>query len=159
MAAAAAVVAAVYFNNRERVAERQMAALRDNLRTQTVELNRMQDAMAILESANSQEVSFGAGPKGRVFVHPTMGVLLMATNLPPAPAGKAYELWVIPKGGAPAPAGMFQSQPNGSAMFLRPGAVDMSGTAAVAVTMENDAGSNTPTAPILIMAPLAGAPQ
>ena len=101
--AAAALIAAFYFNSRERTAEQQMAALRDSVRSQTVQLTKMEEAMAILESAGSKEVSFGAGPKGRVFVHPTMGVLLMATNLPPAPAGKAYEMWIIPKGGAPRP--------------------------------------------------------
>ena len=36
-----------------------------------------------------------------------MGMLLIASNLPQAPSGKAYELWLIPKAKAqarPAPA-------------------------------------------------------
>jgi anti-sigma-K factor RskA len=79
-------------------------------------------------------------------------ILLMATNLPPAPAGKAYEMWVIPKGGKPEPAGMFQSATNGTAMHilhrgLAPGAT-------VAVTMEIETGVDSPTLPIVIGVPL-----
>ena len=44
--------------------------------------------MTIMNGANTREVTFGAGTKGRVFVNPSSGVVLMATNLPPAPAGK-----------------------------------------------------------------------
>ena len=158
-AAAAAIAISVYLNARERDAEQQLASLRREIRSQTIELTTLQEAMAILESTGTKEVSFGAGPRGRVFVHPTMGVLLMANNLPPAPAGKAYEMWLVPKGGNPVPAGMFQSDANGTAVYLRPGAVDVASTAAVAVTMEKEAGANTPTMPILIAAPLASAPQ
>ncbi len=34
-------------------------------------------------------------------------MMLMAGNLAPVPAGKAYELWIIPTQGAPMPAGIF----------------------------------------------------
>ena len=43
---------------------------------------------------------------------------LMASNLPPVPPGKAYELWVIPPQGAPVNAGVFKPDEHGNAMML-----------------------------------------
>ena len=89
-------------------------------------------------------------------MNPGKGVLLVASNLPPAPAGKVYEMWVIPKGAGakPIPAGLFQSQTDGTAMHLQPPTGDLTNTAAVAVTLEDQAGATTPTMPILIVAAL-----
>ena len=81
-----------------------------------------------------------------------MGVLLIASNLPALPAGKTYEMWVIPKGGMPRPAGLFQSGPQGTAMHILPGAVDP--TVTLAVTVEPDSGSASPTSDILFTARL-----
>jgi hypothetical protein len=80
-----------------------------------------------------------------VFLDPARGVLLLASNLPPAPAGKTYEMWVIPKAtGKPVPAGLFQSAADGTAIHVLPGPVDVAGTAAVAVTMNVAAGATVP---------------
>jgi anti-sigma-K factor RskA len=82
----------------------------------------------------------------------------MASNLPPAPAGKLYEMWMIPKNGNPLPAGLFQSETNGTAMHIRRGAVDLNETGAVAVTVENEQGADQPTSQPLIVAALANLP-
>ena len=74
-------------------------------------------------------------------------MLLIASNLPPAPAGKIYEMWLLPKGGKPQPAGLFQSENDGTAMHVQPGAVDVQTLAAVAVTLEVEAGTTEPTLP------------
>ena len=159
-AAAAAVLAcfaAVYFSGRENQYALEARDLRERLGRQTIELARLNEAFAILSGPDTTVTTFGAGhapPKGKVFVNPTQGVLLIASNLPPAPSGKAYEMWVIPKGGKPAPAGMFQSQADGSAMHVQLGAVDPAATAAVAVTLEDEAGAPQPTSTPLIAAPL-----
>jgi anti-sigma-K factor RskA len=79
----------------------------------------------------------------------------MASNLPPAPSGKLYEMWMIPKTGKPVAAGMFQSQTDGTAMHVRRGAVDLDATGAVAVTVENESGADQPTTSPLIVAPVA----
>ena len=84
-------------------------------------------------------------------MNPTSGVLLIATNLPPAPAGKAYEMWIIPKGAKPVPAGMFQSQADGTAMHVQRGPVDVNGVT-IAVTLEDEAGAAQPTSAILFAA-------
>ncbi len=109
-------------------------------------------AFAILSGPRTTEVSFGGG---KVFVNPTRGVLLIASNLPRTAADKIYEMWIIPKGAKPVPAGLFQSQNDGSAMHVRQGTVDLASTAAVAVTVENEAGADQPTTTPLIVANLA----
>jgi anti-sigma-K factor RskA len=123
---------------------------------------RSRAALAILYGPRTVEASFGGAqtqpPRGTVFVNPSQGVLLIASNLFPTPADKIYEMWLIPKGAKPIPAGLFQSARDGQAMHLRPGAVDMASTAAVAVTVENEAGALQPTTTPLIVAALPATP-
>jgi anti-sigma-K factor RskA len=120
---------------------------------------RARAAFAILYGPNTVEASFGGSqplpPRGKVFVNSSQGVLLIASNLPPAPAEKIYEMWLIPKGARPVPAGLFQSRGDGEAMHIRRGNVDVASTAAVAVTVEDRAGADQPTTTPLIVAALA----
>ncbi len=155
VAAALCLVAAFYFSGRERDVSGQLIRVREQSRAQTIELARLQEAFSILNAAGTTVGSFGEGqPKGKVFVNPTRGVLLIANNLPPAPAGKRYEMWLIPKGAKPVRAGLFQSDPDGRAMHIQPGPVDLTAGGAVAVTLENEPGADQPTSAPLIVAPL-----
>jgi anti-sigma-K factor RskA len=63
-------------------------------------------------------------------------------------------MWVIPKSGKPASAGLFQSGSDGSAMHMRSGPVDVAATGAVAVTVENEGGVEQPTSQPVIVAAL-----
>jgi hypothetical protein len=117
-------------------------------------LGQMSDAVRMMAEPETKQVTFGQGPKGRVLVNPNRGVLFLASNLPPAPAGKIYELWIIPKGGAPKPSGLFQSDANGNAMHMVPGPVDVASTSAFAVSVEPEAGSQAPTTTPIIVAPV-----
>ncbi len=131
----------------------------DEMRTQQNEITRLTEAFAILNGLDTREAAFGGAqprpPRGKVYLNPAQGVLLIASNLPPAPLGKLYEMWVIPRGGRPVAAGLFQSQSDGSAMHVRRGAVDVESTGAVAVTVENEAGADQPTSQPLIVAALS----
>jgi anti-sigma-K factor RskA len=118
-------------------------------------LAQMQDAVRLMTEPATRHVTFGKGPQGRVLVNPARGVLLLASNLPQLPQGKTYELWIIPKGGAPRPAGLFQSDPNGNAMHFVAGPVDVASTGAVAVSVEPETGSPAPTTTPIIVAPVA----
>lgn len=129
--------------------------MRDDRQQTLARSAQMENAMRMMAEPETRQVTFGKGPQGRVLVSPKRGVLLLASNLPPAPAGKTYELWIIPKGGAPRPAGLFQSDQSGNAMHLAPGPVDMGTTAAVAVSLEPEAGSTAPTTTPIIVTPLA----
>jgi len=152
-AAALCLVAAFYFSGRQRDVSDQLEQARRQVRVQTIELARLNEAFSILNAPGTTVGSFGEGlPKGKVFVNSSKGVLLIASNLPPATAGKRYEMWVIPKGGKPVRAGMFQSETDGTAMHIQPGPVDATTLGAVAVTLENEAGADQPTSTPLIVA-------
>jgi anti-sigma-K factor RskA len=154
LATALSLFAAFYFSARERQFAENALVMRDQMRRQTIELTRLNEAFSILSGPETLEVGFGQGPKGKVYIDRSRGVLLIAANLPPAPAGKIYEMWTIPKGpGAkPVPAGLFQGQ-NGTAMHIQPGAVDPN-LGIVAVTIENEGGSLQPTSTPVIAASL-----
>src|ERR1022692_3616451 len=120
--AAGALIAAIVFNVRAHRASAELAQAAAELQrvqsesaAQTRELARLNEAFAILNQSDAKQVVFGGAapqpPRGRVFLDPARGVLLLASNLPPAPTGKTYEMWVIPKakGSKPVPAGLFQS--------------------------------------------------
>jgi hypothetical protein len=152
--------AVFYFSGREREFAQLSVRLDQQLRTQTIELTRLNEAFAILNGPDTLVTSFGQGqllpPKGKVFLNPSQGVLLIASNLPPLGAGKAYQMWVIPNGGkgTPIPAGTFQSEAGGNAMHIRRGPVDVSAAPVIAVTVEPEAGSPAPTSQPLFAAGL-----
>ena len=143
-----------------RASNEQREEARRELLASRGQLLKVQEALRLLNEPETVQATFGGGPalppRGRIFVNPSRGVLLIASNLPPAPAGKTYEMWVIPKKGNPVPAGLFQSDTQGNALHLLPGPVNRSQTAAIAVTVEPEAGSPAPTTKPFIVAPLAG---
>jgi anti-sigma-K factor RskA len=128
------------------------------MRTQTMDLTHRNEALAIVNGSGTMMKSFGEGksqePQGKVFVNPGQGVLLMVSNLPPAPAGKAYQMWVIPKDGNPISGGMFRPEGDGSAMHIERGPMDMHAAGTIAVTVENETGVPRPTSLPLIAAPI-----
>jgi anti-sigma-K factor RskA len=163
--AACALIATVIFSVRAHRASAELAQAGVELgrvqaesASQSRELARLNEAFAILNQPDARQVVFGGAtpqpPRGRVFLDPKRGVLLLASNLPPAPAGKIYEMWVIPKGGKPVPAGLFQSTPDGTALHVLPGAVNVASTAAVAVTLEQASGATVPNLPPVLAAAL-----
>ena len=76
-------------------------------------------------------------------------VTLSVSGLSTAPQGKTYETWVIPKGNAPIPAGLFSG--GGSATVHLRGTVPQN--AIVAVTIERAGGARTPTSSPIFSAP------
>ena len=162
LAIAALGVVALYLGVSGKQYEQTAARLRTELSEQTAQIVSLTEAFAILSGPNTAEASFGGvqpmPPQGKVFLNPVRGVLLIAHNLPRTPADKIYEMWIIPKSAKPVPAGLFQSQ-DGRAMHVQPGAVNVTTTAAVAVTVENAAGADQPTTQPVIVAALPAAPR
>jgi len=156
----ASIVAVVWLNAENQQRDVALAEARSEIRRNAADLASAQSALQFLNEPETKQVVFGQGlqqpPRGRVFVNPRRGVLLIASHLPPAPSGKIYELWVIPKQGVPQPAGLFQSNPQGDALYLRGGALDMTTAGAIAVTLEPASGSNAPTTKPLVVAPVEG---
>ena len=154
LAAACMLVVALWLSVQERRRAGELADARRTLIQISSQRDRMLQALTFLNQPETQQVGFGKGqpapPRGNVFVNPRTGVLLISSNLPHLDPGKIFEMWLIPKGGAPRPAGLFQPTAPGSAFHMLPGPVDVSTLGVVAVTVEPEAGSAGPTtAPII----------
>jgi anti-sigma-K factor RskA len=79
--------------------------------------------------------------------------VLFAAGLPPAPAGKAYEAWVI-AGAAPVAAGLFRvADESGTALHTLPRLDDVARARTFAVTLEPEAGVKAPTGPMVLAGP------
>lgn len=159
-AAASLLIATLWYSTQAQRMRSELTVARRELGQSAGELTRLQAVMEFLNSPDTRQVTFGKGtvqpPRGTILVNPTSGVLLIASNLPPLPSGKTYEMWLIPKGGAPRPAGLFHSDERGSAIHLERGPVDPA-TAAVAVSVEPESGSAAPTTTPIVVAPVPGA--
>ena len=157
LSAACLLLIALWLGVQERQRTTELAEARRELLGVNGERDRLTQALQFLSDPQTQPASFGRGqtapPRGYVFLHPQMGVLLIASNLPAAGQGKTYEMWVIPKGGAPRPAGLFQSD-GMRALHILSGPLDVSTIGTVAVTIEPASGSAAPTMPIVIAAPI-----
>ncbi len=135
---------------------RETAAVRERLQRNEAALREQvavyRNAVELLRDPATRVVELrGAGPSpeasGRVIWHDTAGGQLFVANLPPAPAGKAYELWTL-GGAAPQPAGTFQVDAAGRATHR----VEPAGGPAskFAVTLEPEPGVAAPTGPIVL---------
>lgn len=159
LAAACMVVVALWLSVQQRQTAQELAVARRAAMQATAQRDTLQQALSFLEDPETLPVSFGKGqpapPRGNVFVNRRTGVLLIASNLPQLTAGQIYEMWIIPKGGSPRPAGLFQSGSAGTAFHILPGPVDTATLGAVAVTVEPEAGSAAPTSTPIIVAPVA----
>jgi anti-sigma-K factor RskA len=159
--AAAALIGVVYLGNQSQQRGRELAQLRTELQSTleqqaraNVELTRVRHVLRLLNEAETRLISFGPDepkPRGRVLLNPSRGVVLIASNLPPAPAGRIYEMWILKDGKASA-AGLFQSQPNGTALHIQETPVTLD--TKVAVTLEPESGSAQPTSTPLFVAGL-----
>jgi anti-sigma-K factor RskA len=85
---------------------------------------------------------------GRAFWSPTQGVIFSA-DLPPAPAGRDYQLWVVTRGG-PVSAGLLKPDlPRGLALVT--GTLAAPDPQALAVTLEPAGGVPAPTGPMYLV--------
>ena len=73
------------------------------------------------------------------------GLVVLASNLPPLPAGRIYQLWVLTKEPAPMSAGLLQPDRDGHALMTVVTPVDMPAPVAMAVTIEPAGGVTAPT--------------
>lgn len=136
---------------------RELREKSSQLAQQAAASSRAQQVLDILTARSAQHVVLTAAnahpqPTGRaVYLAASGGLIFQAGNLDPLPAGKTYELWVIPANGqAPIPAGLFRPDAAGSASVILPSLPTGVPAKAFGVTVERAEGSSTPTAPILL---------
>src|SRR5580700_8805351 len=128
LAAACMLVLALWMSVQERRRSAELADARKTILQIDADRDRMMQALSFLNQPETQQVGFGKNKPahGNIFVNPRSGVLLIATNLPPLTPGRIFEMWVIPKGGAPQPAGLFQSTDSGTAYNMLAGPLTLS---------------------------------
>jgi anti-sigma-K factor RskA len=101
----------------------------------------------------------GEGPQPNasavVFFNPeTNQASLLANDLQPLPAGKVYELWLLPPGfpdEKPVAAGIFRVDGRGQAQHKADAPSRLRDYAGVAVTVEDDPGVEVPAGPIVLV--------
>ncbi|MEN8183073.1 MAG: anti-sigma factor [Myxococcota bacterium] len=125
-----------------RVAEQELAAARDTLE--------------VLTGAGARTLALaGTGPAGgasaRAFVDPERGrLLLYVYDLPPAPPGRTYQVWVL-VGDRPVSAGVFDVSPEGGTSYDAQEVDDLAPGVGVAVTIEPEGGVPAPTGPMVLV--------
>jgi anti-sigma-K factor RskA len=127
--------------------EREEAALREQVAI-------YRNAADLLRDPQVQVVTLrGLGPSpeasGRVVWHPVNGGYVFVANLPAAPPGKAYELWTIGDA-APQPAGLFQVDASGRGAHRIPPVEGGTPVKVFAVTLETEAGVQSPQGPMVL---------
>jgi len=123
----------------------------------STQLSQDEERLRLLSAPDAMQVSLSAQselrkPHATAIYSPSQKrLMLVASNLAPVPPGKAYELWLIPMEGAPMPAGVFWPDAHGNAKMMDHVMPHGVVAKAFAVTLENEAGSDKPTSPILIV--------
>lgn len=108
-----------------------------------------QSAMAVLAAADLTRVDLQGAPAapqaaGRALWSRQNGMVFAATNLPPLPAKRIYQVWVV-AGGAPVSAGLVAPDDTGRGVAIFRTLIDVSGPVTVAVTIEPEGGVPAPT--------------
>lgn len=171
VAAGCSFVAGLQFHQRQQVQgviATQQAKM-DDMQKQISQAQPAQEALSTLTAASAMQVALHATPpakpavvvKGAPPVVPPEALaayladkgalVFVATHMAPAPAGKTYELWLLPATGqAPMPAGTFKPDAQGGASVVLPKLPKGVQAKGFGVTVENDGGSSTPTLPIVM---------
>lgn len=152
LAAAAAIIVAVSISMRERNAragmEQQIASIRATLDSTGAALRDRDSLVASLVGPDVQAVSVsgtGPQPSAKYFLDKRASrIVFVANALPPAKAGRIYQLWGIEAGRPPVSLGTFNTDSSGRALAslsVPPGLR----IAVTAVTDEPSGGSAQPT--------------
>ena len=157
IAAAAMSVFVVLLWKENTVLRQSLAVVSDQSMQTSKELEELRRVAAPILSPQAQRITLvsmktAPQPQGKAFyLRNRSNLVFVANNMPSLPPQKAYELWLIPMQGAPMPAGMFKPDARGSATVVNPPIPAGTQAKAFAITIENEAGSSTPTMPIVMM--------
>jgi anti-sigma-K factor RskA len=122
-----------------------------DLRREREQLAHQQEALALMTSPNANVTALaGTDVATRahgkfVYDRNTGRAMLMAYDLPPAPAGKAYQLWFIAEGKPPMPGRVFNTDSAGHAEMSEQLPEEARGASVFAVTLEPSGGVTAPT--------------
>ena len=124
----------------------------DNLKAryakQGSDMQQAKEVMATLLDPEAQRVTLVAAknapqPQGKaIYQRRSRSLIFLASNLPPLPAEKIYELWLIPTSGSPIAAGLFKPDSRGSAAIVNPPLPEGAEAKKFCVTLEPESGSH-----------------
>ncbi len=116
-----------------------------------------QQVLEVLNAPNAQRVTLTATKSqpapsaSTVYLAERGALVLEASHLKPVPAGKAYELWVLPADGSkPVAAGTFRPDAQGFASLVLPKIPSGIAAKGFGLTIEGEEGSPVPTSPIVL---------
>lgn len=104
------------------------------------------DALTVKLAGNSE----APNASGVVKYNGRTGTVVCSANLPPLPAGKVYQLWLIPVNGAPISAGVFGMSDDGHGRMVTTEVPANTQVKAFAVTIESG-GVAQPTGPKVLL--------
>jgi anti-sigma-K factor RskA len=157
LVAAALALMVVFLGKQNAGLREQIAGMQTEAAADQLELRRAHEIVSTLTASDAMRVTLVAAkaqpqPQGKaIYVRDRSDLIFIASNMPAAPAKKAYELWLIPIKGAPIPAGVFKPDARGSATVVNPPLPAGVEAKAFAITIEPEAGSTTPTMPIVMV--------
>jgi anti-sigma-K factor RskA len=138
--------------------DRQLADLRATIAAQQKQLDDSRHVADLLAARDTIVVPLAAQkgePQGtaRVVYNSREGMLMYDGTLPPAPADKVYQIWLVPMKGAPISAGWFTGWPDkpGHMMMKLPAGVTAK---EFAVSLEPAGGMPQPTGPMVLIGPV-----
>ena len=116
----------------------------------------MTPAMTILAATDLMRVDLQGAPAapqaaGRALWSRQSGMVFAATNLPPVPADKTYQVWLVAPAG-PVSAGLVAPDETGRSVGIFRTPVDITGPVSVAVTIEPQGGVPAPTGAFYLVA-------
>lgn len=151
------VIVGIWLARQNRRLEGQVATLQARPTAAQRELLEGRELAALLSSGSAEHFTLVANnavprPGGKAIYDRVTGTLVfIASNMPPAPSQKTYELWLIPTSGAPVPAGLFKPNARGTATILKPPLPTGLDAKTFAITIEPETGSSAPTSqPIMV---------
>jgi anti-sigma-K factor RskA len=153
VAAAALALVCIGLVGKNSTLQRDVASLRAQfqaqLNDQGSKLEQANEVVATLldpEATKIELVAVGNKPQPRgkaIYQRRNRNLIFFASNLPPLPAEKIYELWLFPaSGGAPIAAGLFKPDARGSATVVNPPLPEGVEAKNFAVTLEPESGSH-----------------
>jgi len=135
---------------------RQVASLERRLDQTQADNRRLAKTLSLITAPGARAIQLaGLGPAqgavGHAFVNPTTGqAIVYAFDLPAPAAGKTYQLWWIPAGRPPVPAGTFDVDAHGAARLEVDKVADAAEPKTWAVTLEPAGGLPQPSGPIVL---------
>ena len=143
--------------NQNREARKELDRLFAQNRAAEQQLDQQRRLIALVTSPGSRMTEL-AGTKMMPDAHAMLAydkngsAILMATGLPPAPAGMGYQLWFI-AGGQPMPGKTFKTDASGAGTLQDQIPAQARNAAVFAITLEPESGVQLPTGPIYLSSP------